>query len=115
MLVGIARVFEIKHVLAVVLPVAGSLEDLFRSHDRRRDLFVARFIQLGAQVALQFLKNDHAIVVPKRSAGGDLVEGEQIELLADVAMIPALVLALALFALVVHTFNYTTAPARFRR
>ena len=75
------------HVLAVHVPVAGLLEQLRAVEDRRVDLAVAAVGVLLAPQVGQLVPDRHPVREPERRAGRELGEHEQLELLAELAVV----------------------------
>ena len=75
------------HVLAVDVPVAGLLEQLDVVEDRRLDLAVAAVGVLAPPQLLEPVPDDHAVRLPERRAGRQLAEQEEVELLAELAVV----------------------------
>jgi hypothetical protein len=75
------------HVVAVHVPVAGLLPQVDVVEDRRLDLVVAAGGVLLAPHALDLVPDGHAGRLPERAPGRDLVEQEEPELLAELAVV----------------------------
>ena len=75
------------HVVAVHVPVPGLLEELGVVEDRRVDLAVAARRVLGAPQVGQLVPDRHPVREPERRARRELGEHEQLELLAELAVV----------------------------
>ena len=79
-----------EHVLAVVLPVARLLPQALVEDLRALDLLVARVAIDAAHVLLDGLPQGPALGMPEHHAGRDLVDVEQVEFLAEPAVVALL-------------------------
>ena len=71
--------FNDEHVFAVELPVSRLLPETLADNDRRGDLLItARVLQL-AHRALKCAPEELPLRVPEGAAGGDIMEGEEVE------------------------------------
>ena len=78
------------HVLFVVIPVAGRLPELAVQDDRRLDLLVAIAAMDIAPVVDELVADDHAVRMEEREARAFLVQAEEVELLAELAVVALL-------------------------
>ena len=78
------------HVLFVVIPVAGRLPKLAVQDDRRLDLLVAIAAMDIAPVVDELVADDHAVRMEEREARAFLVQAEEVELLAELAVVALL-------------------------
>ena len=76
-----------EHVLAVVLPVAGFLPQALVEDLRALDFLVARVAVDAAHVLLDLLPDRPALGMPEHDAGRHLVDVEQVEFLAEPAVV----------------------------
>jgi hypothetical protein len=79
-----------EHVLAVVLPVAGLLPQALVQDLRALDLLVARVLVDLAHVLLDLLPDGPALGMPEHHAGRDVVDVEQVQLAAELAVVALL-------------------------
>ena len=90
----VLRVVELHgrvHVLRVVALVAGDLPELAAHDVRREDHLVAAADALVAHPVLHRLADEAALGVPEDEArAGDLLDGEEVELLAEDAVVARL-------------------------
>ena len=91
---------EHEHVLAELLPVAGGFPQRPIQQLRRPDLDVARGIEAAPDIGLDRAIEDPAFWMPERRTRGLFLEMEQIERLAQPAVISALGLLQAMEVLV---------------
>src|SRR5439155_26699788 len=77
-----------EHVLAELLPVTRGLPERLVVDQGRLDLEVAAAGVLPAADVLELVEADHALRVPERRARRVLVEGEEVELDAQTAVVP---------------------------
>ena len=78
------------HVLFVVIPVAGRLPELAVQDDRRLDLLVAITAMDIAPVVNELVADNHAVRMEEREARAFLVQAEEVELLAELAVVALL-------------------------
>ena len=78
------------HVLFVMIPVAGRLPELTVQDDRRLDLLVAVAAMDIAPVIDELIADDHAVRMEEREARAFLMQAEEVELLAELAVIALL-------------------------
>ncbi len=79
-----------EHVLGVVVPVAGLAPQALADEDGRADLLVAAALLELAHGRLQGAPDALALGVPEGRARRDVVEGEQVELHAEAAVVALL-------------------------
>src|SRR5947208_9442587 len=79
-----------EHVLLVIVPVARLLPELLVDQDRRRDLLVPARIELLAHETLELTHHHPAVGQPHRRSRRDLVEDEEVQLAAELAMVALL-------------------------
>ena len=79
-----------EHVLGVVVPVPGLAPQPVRDEDRRADLLVAAPQLELAHRALERAPDELALRVPERRARRDVVEAEQVERDAELAVVALL-------------------------
>src|SRR5205807_10345382 len=79
-----------EHVLAVVLPVAGLLPEPLVDEDRRRDLLIAARVENLADEALELAHHHPAVREPEGRPGRDVVEGVEVELAPELAVVALL-------------------------
>ena len=78
------------HIFLVMIPVTRLQPQLLRQDDRRHDLHIAEFLEELTLIVHQFISEDHALRVEEREARALFMEGEQIELLAELSVIALL-------------------------
>ena len=88
MLAGLVVEHE-EHVLLVLAPVPGDLPERLVVEQRRRDFVVVVALQL-AQEVVDRVVDDRAALGPERRAGRERMEHEQVELLAEHAVVAPL-------------------------
>ena len=81
---------DLEHVLGVVLPVPRLLPEPLVDEDRGRDLLVAPGVLHLPRVTLQLPEHDHALREPEGRPGGDVLEHEEVQLPAELPVVPAL-------------------------
>ena len=85
------RGLDPEHVVPVVVVVPGGLEELVPVHVRRRHEDVVPPVQLLAEELLDLAPDDRAARVPEDQPGaGLLVDRDQVEVLAEAAVVPLL-------------------------
>ena len=87
---GLALALDEEHVLLVEVPVAGGLPQALADHHRRGDLEVAAAVLDLAHGGLERPPDALALGVPERRAGAHVVEAEQVELHAQLAVVALL-------------------------
>ena len=78
------------HVLFVVIPVTGRLPELTVQDHRRLNLLVAVAAVYLAPVVDELIADDHAVRMEEREARAFLMQAEEVELLAELAVIALL-------------------------
>ena len=77
------------HVFLVMVPMAGLMPQGFVKNDRRFDFFITELrMELPPEV-FQLVANDHAFGVEKREPRAFLLNAEEIQFLAELAMVPS--------------------------
>ncbi len=82
---------EGEHIVLVVIPVPARLPHISLVDVRCTDLHVAAIVQVGREPLHEFVEHAGALrVIEHQSAAGELVEVEQVELLAEFAVVALL-------------------------
>ena len=91
-LIGVVHLVDTRevHVVLVVLPMAGTLPQAAVEHDGGLDLFVARGAMLGPPVVEKGVDHPHALGVEEGESRALVVEAEEVEFPAELAVVALL-------------------------
>ena len=81
---------DLEHIVAVQIPMAGGLEDAAVDKLRREHFDIAGFVQPAADIVFQRAVKRPAFRMPEHAAGRFVLKMEQIEFLADLAVVALL-------------------------